>query len=580
LTILVSPTTFCNLNCKYCYITEKDNKIEYDLNKILESMNFLYNSTKDKIAFHGGEILTLPIDDLEILFKRAYEIQGNSSIQTNLLLLNEKHIELFKKYNVGVGVSIDGFEKLNSLRCSEEETKKVVENILKLLENKVKVSIITVLHKINSSYERINELLKFIQFFTEKGISFRLNFMGAYTEEAKKYELSENEAVEVYLKLVKEFPQHYPFQEMREALENGKPKLCIFSGCDPFHTTGGQVISSHGEIVCCGRHKKFLRTNIPSKERVLVLAKTDCKGCRFFNICNGGCSSLGIDNDWRNKDRFCKAYYSVFCYLEKFLNKKFDYSFKEEKEIKILKSAWKSEYLKEYWDKKIDEITKDFYYAQLKSVASGFRDCATIHIDGKSLNELKFIAENNLVLYPIRKIKPFIGFAHVHQEPKEGEPSILYCVVSRSIEKAKKFAELENSYLRNHVEIGKLLGYPECCSKFFQETFHKNYDYIPEIYKNSKDFYPELNILIRYWGIRLIPFFPCRFDCENALDFAIEFKKFMKKENYENLIKILGIKTIWDSYKGLVQVENNIFIGVTDSYYLDKRVVVNYEPSD
>src|SRR5690606_30332188 len=46
-----------------------------------------------------------------------------------------------------------------------------------------------------------------------------------------------------------------------------------------------------------------------------------CKGCRYWRNCFGGCPAEGIGGDWRNRTRFCKAYYGLFDEAEKALKR-------------------------------------------------------------------------------------------------------------------------------------------------------------------------------------------------------------------------------------------------------------------
>jgi uncharacterized protein len=53
---------------------------------------------------------------LEKLWKWGFDKYKSNGIQTNGSLINDQHIELFKKYNVHVGISIDGPDELSDAR--------------------------------------------------------------------------------------------------------------------------------------------------------------------------------------------------------------------------------------------------------------------------------------------------------------------------------------------------------------------------------------------------------------------------------------------------------------------------------
>jgi uncharacterized protein len=121
MTISVKATVACNLNCEYCYEKEfrKTGKLQsWDIKKIKKAMKEEYERTGKTISLHGGEPLVLPKKDLEELFAYAKKLGGSTGLQTNGLAIDDDHIEMFKKYDVHVGISFDGPGELNRLRTT------------------------------------------------------------------------------------------------------------------------------------------------------------------------------------------------------------------------------------------------------------------------------------------------------------------------------------------------------------------------------------------------------------------------------------------------------------------------------
>jgi sulfatase maturation enzyme AslB (radical SAM superfamily) len=56
----------------------------------------------------------------------------------------------------------------------------------------------------------------------------------------------------------------------------------------------------------------YLRGEKGSNIRARILKETDCKECVWWEKCYGGCPAQAIDSDWRNKDRYCLVYKSIF----------------------------------------------------------------------------------------------------------------------------------------------------------------------------------------------------------------------------------------------------------------------------
>jgi len=55
-----------------------------------------------------------------------------------------------------------------------------------------------------------------------------------------------------------------------------------------------------------------MRSEKTSNIRDRILIQTDCKDCKWWDYCRGGCSGHAVDNDWRNKDQFCYIHKTLF----------------------------------------------------------------------------------------------------------------------------------------------------------------------------------------------------------------------------------------------------------------------------
>jgi len=117
---ILQPTPFCNLDCNYCYLPDRNNRNTITLEIVEASFERLFSSNIVKenvyIVWHCGEPLVagLPFfrKAMQVLKtvakKHGKESSYNNGIQTNGLLINDKWCEFFKENNFSVGVSIDG----------------------------------------------------------------------------------------------------------------------------------------------------------------------------------------------------------------------------------------------------------------------------------------------------------------------------------------------------------------------------------------------------------------------------------------------------------------------------------------
>jgi len=106
----------CNLACQYCYQNTQraagNLRAQYDMDRMKQALA----EEGREFSLFGGEALLVPEEDLEDLWSWGLQKFGSNSVQTNGTLITPRHIELFRKYNVSVGISIDGPGELNDIR--------------------------------------------------------------------------------------------------------------------------------------------------------------------------------------------------------------------------------------------------------------------------------------------------------------------------------------------------------------------------------------------------------------------------------------------------------------------------------
>lgn len=338
----------CNIECTYCYqkfMREDEITSQYNIPLMLNTADkALIGARKDSKHFSvfGGEPLLVPINDLEKLFKHGFEKYGRNNIQTNGTLITESHINLFRKYNVFVGISIDGPNSLNDARrvgnieATRENTRKTEENISKLLSVNIVPSLIVTLHRIN--YSQLDVFLDWIKYLEEKGIKYlRLHFME--NDDCNDLVLKEEELTNFVMKILElnssiRFDIFDDIQKLllykEEELEDQGGVSCTWNGCDAYTTPAVQGIKGDGSLGNCGRTNKrgidYLKADEHGKERVRALFYTaqeykGCKDCRFFYACKGHCPGEGEFKDWRNRTEFCGTIKAIFTEFENRIEK-------------------------------------------------------------------------------------------------------------------------------------------------------------------------------------------------------------------------------------------------------------------
>ncbi|MCX5947152.1 MAG: GRRM system radical SAM/SPASM domain protein [Cyanobacteria bacterium] len=119
--LVVQPTPFCNLDCDYCYLPNRDDRsrlsleiLEAALERVLESPYFDGDFT---LLWHAGEPLTVPIafyDAATACIRQVLARHGLppetivQSLQTNATVIDGAWCDCFIRNDIHIGVSMDG----------------------------------------------------------------------------------------------------------------------------------------------------------------------------------------------------------------------------------------------------------------------------------------------------------------------------------------------------------------------------------------------------------------------------------------------------------------------------------------
>ncbi|MBI4064449.1 MAG: hypothetical protein HY401_09150 [Elusimicrobia bacterium] len=234
----------------------------------------------------------------------------------------------------------------------------------------------------------------------------------------------------------------------------------------------------------------------------------------------------------------------------------------------------------EEWMIKLHKMSVLLNRAEYETVKLGLRKAAVIHIDPQEFDtKLLQINSDNLVFTPILKSAYYVGYAHQHKTPQPGEPFYWYGALTKTREDGLLFKEAEDRH--DHLAIGELLGYPACCTEYFKKSFPINYDPVWIDREGVVKGYPENNILLRYFGARMSTCINCSPACQAVREVGKRWFSVMKKldpATADDLMQILSNPVKWDSYHGVVQVENAHLVCLTHTFpYIEKRRVILWQ---
>jgi uncharacterized protein len=171
-TVVVQPTPFCNINCRYCYLPDRNDKSQMAQNTVAALFDKVFSSgwvgEGLTVIWHAGEPLVLPISFYEAAFEtiealRPRKLQLQHSIQTNGMLISAAWCDFFKTRNINVGVSIDGPQRMHDAqritRSGRGTFEKTLAGIRMLRQHQVPFHVISVLA--GAAMEAPQEMLDF-----------------------------------------------------------------------------------------------------------------------------------------------------------------------------------------------------------------------------------------------------------------------------------------------------------------------------------------------------------------------------------------------------------------------------------
>jgi uncharacterized protein len=120
--LVVQPTPFCNIDCRYCYLPDRSNKsvVAEDTLRNLFSQVFASGWVDEglSVVWHAGEPMVLPIEFYRHAFAlidalRPTGLAVRHSFQTNGTLIDEAWCDFIAEAGINIGVSVDGPQRLH-----------------------------------------------------------------------------------------------------------------------------------------------------------------------------------------------------------------------------------------------------------------------------------------------------------------------------------------------------------------------------------------------------------------------------------------------------------------------------------
>ncbi len=326
--LVVQPTPFCNIDCRYCYLPDRTNKavVSDDTLRNLFSQVFDSGWADDglSVVWHAGEPMVLPI----AFYRRAFalidglkpaELSLNHSFQTNGTLIDEAWADFIAEAKVNLGVSIDGprrFHDLNRVnRAGRGTFDKAIAGVRLLRRRGIPFHVISVL-----TAESLASPREMFDFYLDEGIEHVCFNVEESEGDHRSQSFAKAGIEDSYYRFLSEFwrlsaacPDKIKFiREIDEAQRNVlRPREAKFSNqlATPFAVTSmdwsGNVATFSPELLGLKNalYDDFVLGNV-NRDRLTELADSPllarmradidagvamCRErCEYFSVCGGG----------------------------------------------------------------------------------------------------------------------------------------------------------------------------------------------------------------------------------------------------------------------------------------------------
>lgn len=347
--IIVKNTTACNLRCVYCSEGERAPSYldESLFKKMVDELPELLDSLNDKninILWHGGEPTLWGENRLTSAMSYAEEHLSDYnldfSMQSNGYHIGDRLMEVIRRHRVRVGISLDGYQEIHDQNRPAADGSHtfdaILKNIDRLREDDLFGGILIVINTATPlDTDRLFDLIR------RTGGSARINPLlscgrasGTDTSDISENYLNLLEALCEKIMNSEENVLIDPIDGLLDAiLTDGTVGECSFSGFCAKHIIS---LYADGLVGFCGRDSAtlsyaygnlrnqslaslyFSDTAELMRQRDSYLKEHDCKDCKIWNFCHGGCSyaSLTAFGELNRKSIECENRKKLVNYMQ------------------------------------------------------------------------------------------------------------------------------------------------------------------------------------------------------------------------------------------------------------------------
>lgn len=344
LNLLIKPASNkCNLKCKYCFYDDVSH------NRQISDYNYMSNEVATAIinnvyktpdleqvhfGFQGGEPTLAGLAFFEQFLATAESHKGKVkttySLQTNGILIDQQWAQLFQKYNVLIGLSLDGpakFHDNNRVDFGQNNTHAKVMKAARVLDQyNVQFNILTVVTNKNAqNIDKIYNYLvtngfRYLQFIPcLEPLDYKVSNIRKVNDEYYKYL---NKLFKVWSNDLKngKYVSVRFFDNVINMMLGASPEACDMRGVCSVQN----VIEADGTTFTCDFYaldkyiignaaKDQFQTMIESSTaRDFVISSSDhpkeCQQCEYYSLCRNGCRRMRVGQKYMYCDALKQFY--------------------------------------------------------------------------------------------------------------------------------------------------------------------------------------------------------------------------------------------------------------------------------
>lgn len=326
---MLLPTMSCQASCRYCFARKSGEAMSGAVvRKALDFIDRLAPEDRDfHVTFHGGEPLLAGegfYQSILPMFAERFGRRIHLSIQSNLWTMTDSLAELFRKYRVSVGASLDGYEEMCDTQRGAGYYARTTVAAELLRRHQMEAGYICTFAAPNA--DRAGEVFRRSEYpYSIHGAVPVLRApdtgMSVSAEQMTRILLDSYRAYQAN-------PAHNritTIDAMAKGCLEGEGKVCTFFDC----LGSFAAIAPDGGVYSCQRFCGFADYCLGNvmedltEEQILSSAafrrlrevedgkQSACGDCAHTTYCGGGClyNALAIGEE---KDPYCEAYRAVF----------------------------------------------------------------------------------------------------------------------------------------------------------------------------------------------------------------------------------------------------------------------------